>query len=96
MWYLYLHSVRDAAAPVWALVVSVSTCIKTVLYFLVTFNGDYKHLVPASVCAYDSAAATSQDCKDFVLYVFVNGIWIVVPALVVYTIGAKLAKANSK
>jgi hypothetical protein len=91
--FLSMHAKRDAGATVVALIVSVSTFIKTVLYMMIIFNGTATDIVPTATCLlkFDTAA-----CKDFIsIFVIPNGIWIVVPFFVIYSTASQLARANA-
>ena len=61
-----------------------------VLYFAMAANEDWA-TVPSA------ALKTPEDIKTFVLlFLIPNGIWIVVPALVCWTLGKQLAAATAK
>lgn len=95
--FLWMHAAKDPGATVVALIVSVSTLIKTVLYFMITFNGTATNIVRSAVCVTSWATASWADCQEFVgFYVLTNGWWILIPALVVYSTGSQLARANAK
>lgn len=88
-----MNSVRDPAATVVALIVSVSTFVKTCLYFMIMINGNPTSTVPSFVCL---STWDMEQCKTFILsYLIPNGVWIVVPLLVIYNLASQLARANA-
>jgi len=88
-----MNKVRDPGATVVALIVSVSTFVKTCLYFMIMLNGTPTDTVPSFACL---STWDMDQCKTFLLsYLIPNGVWIVVPLLVIYTLASQLARANA-
>eukprot|EP01116_Phalansterium_solitarium_P016598 TRINITY_DN3882_c0_g1_i1.p1 TRINITY_DN3882_c0_g1~~TRINITY_DN3882_c0_g1_i1.p1 ORF type:complete len:168 (-),score=37.51 TRINITY_DN3882_c0_g1_i1:193-696(-) len=83
---LYLASRKSTAAYVATLVGAVMTCSKTVLYFLVEWDGGMKY------------TKTSKPFDFWFYGIFLNGLWIVVPGLIALwaasTINRLLAKKS--
>jgi hypothetical protein len=72
------------------LVAATCTWWKTVLYFvMVTVYGWHK-IVPSS------AMLSAKMTQDFLLlFLIPNGIWLVVPLIVMITLGQQLTRANT-
>ncbi len=82
------------------LIVSVATLSKTVLYFLMVYFIGWNTVVPSSECLgplLGSGVYKPAECFDFfAVFLIPNGVWIVVPFLVVCALGTHLSAANSR
>ena len=77
---LYLTRRHFKTAAIIAIIASTMTASKTVLYFLMEIVDNFKY-------------TRQDDTLTFIFfYIFPNGIWIVVPALVIYYLGAVLVR----
>jgi hypothetical protein len=88
--FLFLESIAHGAARPLGLVTAAMTASKTVLYFLIVGFYGWARVVPLSACR------TPAETFDFLrLFLIPNGAWIVVPTLIVLSLGASLAKSKA-
>ena len=81
---MMLKQKRFKGAAVVALVASVMTCSKTIIYHMLEFISDYKY-------------TKHNDSRTFfVLYLVPNGFWIWVPMYASYVLGKGLTQDEKK
>jgi len=87
--FLSLERSNDSRARVVGIIAATMTASKTILYFVMATVLGWARVVPTSACR--SAAETIDFLR---LFLIPNGAWIVVPTLVVLTLGGQLAKKS--
>ena len=95
-----MHATESPSAATVGLIVSVATLSKTVLYFMMVALIGWNEAVPSSRCLgpwLGSGAEAPEQCFDFfATFLIPNGVWIVVPFLVVCALGMHLSTANAQ
>ena len=87
--FLALVRSNDSRARVIGIVAATMTASKTVLYFVMASVLGWTRVVPLS------AMRSASEAFDFArLFLIPNGLWIVVPSLIVLTLGAQVAKKS--
>jgi len=73
-----LFSGREKEAMIVAIIVSTMTCSKTILYHLMEIVSGFKN------------TGHNDNATFFLLYLFPNGVWIWIPAAIMYVLSCKL------
>lgn len=100
LYLFFVHATESPSAVTVGLIVSVATLSKTVLYFMMVSLIGWNEVVPTSKCLgplLGGGPYAEDQCFDFfATFLIPNGVWIVVPFLVVCALGMHLSTANAR